>query len=250
MKFSFCSIAFRHSARIEEIIRKISACGYDALEIWEGHLYIWQDKLDGKDLSHIPAVRELLDNHKLKCSMVSSYFAFTEGQKRWDDSFEMAKIYISIAEMLGARLVRAFTGGTGSAEATPEQWAMCVKAFKALCPVAGEKNIKFALETHPKNLTDTVWGCLRLIEEVGSEALAVNFQPGSFPDCDPAELYDRFWGRVVNLHLSSFSDNDGFLRALRERDYRGYAAIEFGRQPLWKFAETEGRYVRSLTAIS
>lgn len=248
MKYSFCSIAFRTNAAIEDIIPGIASFGYDAIEIWEGHAYIWQDRLDGKGLDHIPALKELLDKSGIACSMVSTYFSFTEGERRWDDSFEMAKTYMTIADLLGAPLVRAFTGATGSREATSAQWQACIAAFTELCPIASDKGVKFALETHPNNLTDTVWGCLRLLEEVDSEAMAVNFQPGSFPGQDPFELYQRFWGRAANMHLDSFSKNEPFLRKLHEHGYGGFAAIEFGAEPLWEFAESEGLCIRKLRA--
>ena len=113
------------------------------------------------------------------------------------------------------------------------------------------------METHSRNLTDTVTGTLRLIELVGRPNLKVIFQPSTF---HPDELValEALAPHTVHVHATNSRDGKAstlsegdmdyriILGRLRERSFDGFVSVEwFGEDPAGA-ARREAKFLRSL----
>lgn len=279
MRFSFCTVAFRHDhLTLPEMIEQVAAAGYDGVEIWGNHL---PHQL--KDLSDVERAREALDRTGVECPMVAPYFDLTSSQAKWDQSIEEAKLQITFAEKLGNKLIRAFTGSRGSADVSIEEWEHAAKGIRLISEHAAARGISVALETHPRTLVDNMSATLSFLEKVDRENVKLNLDIYHFWEVhkDPVAVLNAMYSYVShvhakNAHLSiverettphpflhdkqarqefpgivSLKDGDmeymGFLERLAEFNYQGYVSVEwFGDDP--KNALTsELEYLRSAT---
>ena len=83
-----------------------------------------------------------------------------------EQSIEHGLAVLEEARLCRARSIRVFTGKVGSADATGEQWARAARSLQRLCDASREDGILWSVETHARNLMDTVQSTLRLIGAV------------------------------------------------------------------------------------
>ncbi len=121
-------------------------------------------------------------------------------------------------------------------------WQHYVAVTQQLCALCTERDLRYALESHPYRWVCGAVSLLRLMDYVGSPALGVNLDPSHmFPMGDlPHIAAYQLAGRVWHTHVS---DNDGatnahwrpgkgkidwgaFLQALHETGYTGTLSIE------------------------
>ncbi len=258
MKISLCSISFREEP-IEEIISQTAKLGYKGIEIFGEHLRKYLAA--GGELA---SLRELAAGYGLSIPVISPYFNFTGSDEEYRRSFELAKEFIGYAVRLGCPVIRTFVSNVGSARATPRQWKRCISVLREICGIAAQKDIIFALETHPGQLMDSTEMTLRLLREVDASNLKVLldiwhlFNEGGD---DPLGALEKLFPYVVHIHAKNMvrskegakvvslskgdMDYDLFFRRLREKDYKGFISIEwFGDKP-WEAAEHEINYLSS-----
>lgn len=258
MKISLCSISFREQP-LEEVISKTAKLGYEGIEIFGEHI---RDYLTGG--GELASLRELAAGDGLSIAVISPYFNFTGSDEEYRRSFELAKNFIGYAVQLRCPVIRTFVSNVGSVRATPLQWERCISVLKELCGMAVQKDIIFALETHPGQLMDSTEMTLRLLREVDASNLRVLldiwnlFNEGGD---EPLEALERLFPYVVHIHAKNMvrskegakvvylSEGDMdyglFFRRLREKDYQGYISIEwFGDKP-WEAAEHEMNYLKT-----
>ena len=231
---SLCSIAFRNDP-IEDLIPRIAADGYDAVEIFFG-------QLDGKTEAELANIKEIADEHKLEILVIAPYFILTRGQENYDNTLVDAQRYVDYGRALGATKMRTFTDvgptGVGSDVVTPEQRAMCVKGLKVMTAMAPE--MQWVLETHGGTLADTVESILKLIEEVGAPNLKVNFQVSNFVDTGLLQAYDALEKHIDHMHIHNRSPEGGgayvyegtinyekFFKEIQARGYDESLSIEY-----------------------
>ncbi|MCK4591091.1 MAG: sugar phosphate isomerase/epimerase, partial [Candidatus Latescibacteria bacterium] len=179
------------------------------------------------------------------------------------ESIDKAYRCIEYAETLGTPLIRAFVSNVGSAEATESQWNQCVLALKEISATAHTKEIAFAIETHPKQLMDTVQTTLELIGRVNSPGLQVLldiwhlFNEG---EADPIEALHTLYPHTVHIHaknmirhpegnkIAYFEEGDmdypSFFEALKSTDYDRFLSVEWFGEESWTAAEHELSYLR------
>ncbi|HEX5692077.1 MAG TPA: sugar phosphate isomerase/epimerase family protein, partial [Roseiflexaceae bacterium] len=123
-----------------------------------------------------------------------------------------------------------------------QNWEDYVEFVGRACEICESAGVKYALEPHPYRLMRNAASMLRLIDQVGSPALGMNFDPSHlFPMGEISEMVVYEVGdRIFHTHLS---DNDGtsnahwrpgkgkidwreVLRALQAVGYTGVLSIE------------------------
>jgi len=256
IKPSMCSIAWRDEG-IETALAAVAQAGYVGIEIWQPHV---QRHLDEGDT--LASLRALLERHRLTVPMLSGYYDLAQ---RPEESLEALSEHAEQAAALQAPLLRMFTGGGPSAEASPATWDAVIAALEQACDSVAPLGLAIALETHHGNLHDTTTSTLRLLEGVSRPNLVVNldiynlFAIGE----DPREALARLRPHVCMVHLKNGIRQDqsrrlgialaegdmpyaSFLQALADSDYDGYASIEwFGPEPS-QAAITELRYLQTI----
>ncbi len=259
IRTSFCTIAFQKNkwgrdrtveAPLVEILPVVAEAGYDGVEIWGPHVA----DLDEKGLQ---AVESALQADGLAVAMVSPYFDFTTDGDRAAASVAEGRALVPPARRLGSRGIRCFTGRVGSEEATEEQWVRTVACLRDLAD--GAPDLLWALETHDRNLVDTIPAALRLVEEVDRANVRLIFQPGTFPEAymeacralAPVSCHvhatNRAGGGRSGLEAGDM-DYGAVFACLAEADFDGFVSVEWMGEDPAGAARREGPYLKRLAA--
>jgi len=228
------------SLSLEEAIAGTAEAGFEAIELAcaAPHLDVTKAR---QDAEHYAAQ---VQHSGLTVSALSLFSQFTL-ESDLEHQVEEAELYIRLAPLFGTRIIKLTPGSPGSAEATIEHWACLGSALERLDLVAGEVGVRLAVETHMRQLTDTVSGTRRMLEMAPSDrvGVTVDFSNLAFAGDDPAEAIAALGDRVYNTHLKNGSlgqdgswhfhamdtgltDYGAVLPRLREAEYEGYLTIE------------------------
>ena len=184
MRSSLCTIGFQGKNRwdadpvievpIDECLRRVKAWGFEGAEIWYRH--VWKHSPEG-----LNQVRAQLDALGLGAPMISSYYDFTTSDESCEKSVLHAREVLATARRLKIPNIRIFSGPKGSKDVDEAGWNRAAKALQILCDEANP--IGLCLETHPRNLMDTVEGTQRILNMVARKNLGLILQPSTFmPD--------------------------------------------------------------------
>ncbi|MGH7145743.1 MAG: sugar phosphate isomerase/epimerase family protein [Planctomycetota bacterium] len=169
-----------------------------------------------------------------------------------------------IAQELGTPRVRCFVGFVcecSSIDCPPAYWAYNVAGFREVAAALDRFNreqsadLRLCLETHSQSLVDTVAGCRRFLDEVGSDRIDLNLQLeppmlrdgiGSFLDAARA-----LRSRVCHVHtnpetIASDAASLAAYRWLIEDGYREYFSVEG--HPPWPAGKTGAELARERLA--
>ncbi len=209
IRICFCTIAFQRNKwgrdrtverPVARVLPLLADAGYDAVELWAPHV---------TDLGEagLTAVEAALAETGLEPAMVSPYFDFTTSDETAEASLAHGREVLALARRLGGRNVRCFTGKTGSAEATPAQWDRAVRCLRALADAAAGDGIGLALETHSRNLMDTVASARDLVERVARANVGLILQPGTFA-ADPLGATRALAPLARHVHATNRKDGE------------------------------------------
>ncbi|SDD51878.1 Sugar phosphate isomerase/epimerase [Paenibacillus sp. CF095] len=253
MKFSFCTIAWRHrTLKLDDMAYIVSLLGYDGIEIWSKHLSEYEAAL--------PALKKLLSHSKLQVPMITPYFDFTSSKKKWRDSILEAETFIHLANEIDCRIIRCFTGRVGSEFATQREWKSGVEGIQVIADKAAEFNIKIAIETHVNTLADRIESIQKLLKDVNrpNVGLVLDFYNlyENERGMDPLLVIEELYEHTIHVHAKNAEANLGLitpfnyvmekdrailgirnladgdldyraiLNELNRRDYQGYVSIE------------------------
>lgn len=89
-----------------------------------------------------------------------------------------------------------------------QNWRDYVEVMRRCVALCEAADTRYALEPHPYRYMANAAGMLRLIEQVGSEALGMNLDPSHLFPCGeiPQVVVYQLGKRILHCH---FSDNDG-----------------------------------------
>lgn len=271
MKISLCSIGFRKSGYpLAEVIAKVSALGFDGIELWGQHL-------DRQDLDEVASC---LDEHGLHVSMISPYFDLTGSARARAQAISDTDRLVGCAAALDAPLLRVFTGVVGSRDATKEQFDACVSALKEMCDKSAEHGIGLALETHPKTLVDSARECITLLEAVDRPNLKLNLDIYHLWEVhfDPVAVLEWLYDHVAHVHaknanipphshypllhdqqgsqdiigVTPLKDGNmpyrGFLESLKSKGFDRYVSVEWFGPDIEETAASELAYLQEVFA--
>lgn len=242
MRAAMCSIAWRDEA-IEDVAPRVAAAGYAGIEVWGPHV----DRLIAEG-GRVEALAQQLRDLGLEVPMVSAYFDLVDDL---EGSLATADRVLGYCRALDAPLLRVFTGGGNSAEASIGVWRAVVAGLQRMGAMAAAVGVTLALETHDGHLHDTTDSTLRLIRQANVPHLAVNLDICNLyaRGEDPVAALKRLEPYVRILHLKNVRCEGGrwqsglpledgamdyqtFLAALADSRYDGYVSVEwFGPAP-------------------
>jgi sugar phosphate isomerase/epimerase len=204
-------------------------------------------QLDGTELTsyYFPAepTPEYLRHLKQLCfrlgldvsgTAVGNDFCHPPGAKR-DAEIQNVKRWVDYAEILGAPVIRIFSGhphGTSAEEAHK----LAVEAIEECCQYSGQHGVFLALENHG-GLTTTAEGILSLVRDVKSPWFGVNLDTGNFQSSDPYAEIAQLAPYAINVQVKvsihpaggtrQHADFRRLARIVADAGYRGYIVLEF-----------------------
>jgi sugar phosphate isomerase/epimerase len=192
--------------------------------------------LEGTELTSYyfpqPVTREYLCTLKQLCFKLG---LLPPGSKR-DEQLAHVKRWVDHAVLLGAPVIRIFSGG--ASEQVPEEQArrLAIEAIEECCQYAGEHGVMLALENHG-GLTSTAQGMLELVRAVRSPWFGVNLDTGNFHGSDVYAELALLAPYAVNVQVKVVvqqgsgprepADFRRLAHLLRDAGYRGYIVLEF-----------------------
>ena len=228
MKFGACVWPFQWEPPYETAIRRIAGLGFRAVE-----LIAWDRQAldDYYTPQRIQALRRLLADEGLELSEFVSTppgMASPDASAR-DGAVEHFKRLVEVGVELGAKLVNTVAPTPFEAQFPRitqkhlmqewgmdfapgldwrRNWADYVEVVRRFCAICEDAGVRYALEPHPYRWMRNAASMMRLIDQVGSPALGMNFDPSHlFPMGEMSEMVIYEVGdRVFHTH---FSDNDG-----------------------------------------
>jgi sugar phosphate isomerase/epimerase len=197
-----------YEARLDELLGRIRALGFEAVDVWGAHL-----SPDWATADHIAAARGLIDRHGLRVATYATWVGPTNVERACD-----------LALALGTGLI----GGGISGE--PSE----------LAPVLRERGVQIGIENHPERTPDEV---LAKIEQ-GGGTLGATVDTGwwATQGYDAARAIEELGEHVLHVHLKDVLASgaphetcrwgDGVVpieacvRALRRAGYTGALTVE------------------------
>jgi sugar phosphate isomerase/epimerase len=166
---------------------------------------------------------------------VGNDFCHPAGEER-EKQIRLVKQWVDRAELLGAPVIRIFSGQPRGGQSEADAHRLSVEAIEQCCAYAGEHGVFLALENHG-GLTTTVEGLLRLIGDVKSEWFGVNLDTGNFHSADPYADLARIAPYAVNVQVKVSMNPGGgkkepadyrrLATILSDSGYRGYIVLEY-----------------------
>jgi sugar phosphate isomerase/epimerase len=228
MKFGACVWPFQWDPPYDAAIRRIAGLGFRAVE-----LIAWNRQTLDEYYTpqRIQALRQLLADEGLELSEFVSTppgMASPDRQAR-ERAIEHFKRQVEVGAELGAKLINSVAPTPfelplpritqkhlmqeWGIDYPPEldwrqNWADYVELVQRYCAICEDAGVRYALEPHPYRLMRNAASMMRLIDQVASPALGMNFDPSHlFPMGEISEMVIYEVGdRIFHTHLS---DNDG-----------------------------------------
>jgi len=196
IRAGLCSVTFRQLAA-EEVAARAAAAGLEVIE-WGGDVHV-----PPGDAERARQVGEATTDAGLAVCSYGSYFRA--------GADESLTAILDSAEALGADRVRIWAGRTGSADASPQQYAQIVARLRDAVAEASERDIALALEFHRRTLADTPAATLRLLADV--PGLSTYWQPTvDAPDELALTEYRQVAAHTSAVHVFSWWPFDTRLR--------------------------------------
>ena len=166
---------------------------------------------------------------------IANDFCHPPGEER-DRQLDHTRQWVDHAALLGAPVIRIYSGRTRGDQTVEEAHKLAVAGFEEACDYAGRQGVFLALENHG-GLTATADGMLRLVRDVKSEWFGVNLDTGNFHSEDIYGDLAKLAPYAVNVQVKVVvSGPDGkkaptdfarLAKIMTEAGYRGYIVLEY-----------------------
>ncbi|MDZ4819914.1 MAG: sugar phosphate isomerase/epimerase family protein [Planctomycetota bacterium] len=210
-------------------------------------------QLDGTELTSYYFAPDVSDDdlRKLKAecfrlgldvsgTAIGNNFCLPPGEER-DKQIANAKRWIERAAVLGAPVIRIFSGNAGPGQDVAAAHKLAVQGMEECCEYAGKHGVYLALENHG-GLTATAQGMLKLVHDVKSPWFGVNLDSGNFHGNDAYGDLRQIAPYALNVQVKVLIKYDGGKRKvpsdfkrlagiLKESGYRGYVVLEYEESP-------------------
>jgi len=257
---SYAGLWGQHALDLHTFIRKAAALGYPAVELMgkRPHLSILDTPEDELD-----RIRETAAECRIEIATIAGYTDFTADRAHGEVPLvEVQVAYVRelarMAQQLGGKVVRIFTGYTTSAEAPQDDWDRCVHAVRECAEAADEFGVTIGVQNHHD--VGVGWrSYLEFLADVGHPNCRAMFDPWA-PALHGDELYEcaralaphmvqttladyvrleryRYVAALVNYEPQTpmvravplgegFVRLDSFFTGLRDGGFDGYVAYE------------------------
>jgi sugar phosphate isomerase/epimerase len=240
-KFSLAAYSYRNLLSGKEpkltLVDFIADCAAMGLEGTELTSYYFPN----------PATPDYLRRLKHECfrqgldvsgTAVGNDFCHPPGAQR-DEQLASVKRWIDNAELLGAPVIRVFSGKPHGDQTPAQAHKLAVAALEECCDYAGQHGVFLALENHG-GLTTVIDDLLKLVRDVRSPWFGVNLDSGNFQGCSSAEEAYADMVKMAPYALNvqvkvtialrgekAPSDFRRLAKIMAAAGYRGYIVLEY-----------------------
>ena len=236
-KFSLAGYSYRDllsgnspKMTLEEFITDCATMGLEGTELTS---YYFPRKLTPEYLRKVKHHAFLL-GLDISGTSVGNDFCQPDGEKL-KAQIRLTKQWIDHAEIMGAPVIRVFSGSRKGSQTEEEARRVAVEAMEECCDYAGQHGVHLALENHG-GLTAQVDSMLELIRAVKSPWFGVNFDSGNFGGADPYGDLAKIAPYTINTHIKvsmsvagkrTQADYRRLAKILTDAGYRGYVSLEY-----------------------
>ena len=163
-RMGLVSISFRsHTPR--EILEAMRRAGLTCIE-WGSDVHA-----PCRDTAALRAIASLQEEYGIACSSYGTYFRLgvTPPSELSD--------YIAAAGLLGTRTLRLWCGEKRGADMSGEERAALLAECRRAAALAEDRGVTLAMECHMQTLTEDPRDAAWLVEEIGSPAFRLYWQP-------------------------------------------------------------------------
>jgi sugar phosphate isomerase/epimerase len=147
---SYAGLWGQHSLDLLSFIARAADLGYSAVELMGKRPHL--STLDWSE-SELRGIKECASVHRIEIATLAGYTDFTVGKRSLEVPFgEMQVAYVRdlarMAQYLGARIVRVFTGYTTEDASYMDDWSRCVRCIRECSAIASDFGIILGLQNH------------------------------------------------------------------------------------------------------
>jgi sugar phosphate isomerase/epimerase len=256
---SYAGLWGQHRLGVVPFLEKAASLGYRAVELMGKRPHV--SVLDATD-DDLCEIRRAAARLGIEIATVAGYTNFTLGRDTEIPSVEIQVAYVrSLAQMaqkLGAKIVRVFTGYSTEPEGIARDWDLCVRAVRECAEAAGQCGVTLGVQNH-HDVGVGVDAYVEFLDDVGHPNCRAMFDPWApalhgedlracarrlaprmvqTTQADYVRLprfvyqpglinYRRLDDQVRAVPLGEgFQDLAGFFAGLREGGFDGYVAYE------------------------
>jgi sugar phosphate isomerase/epimerase len=256
---SYAGLWGQHALDLREFLWKAAELGYEAVELMGKRPHL---SLVDYGLAELEELHAVAAEAGVQIATIAGYTDFTLGAGTETPSVEIQIAYVrrlaEMAQLLGAKVVRVFTGYTTQPEHYVRDWDTCVKSLRECAAVVSDYGVVLGVQNH-HDVGVGLDSYVELLEEIDHSDCRAMFDPWSVA-LQGEDLYTaakRLAPRMVQTTLADyvrlprfayqpglvnyrsldamvravplgdgFLDLEGFLRGLREGGFGGYVAYE------------------------
>lgn len=206
MKYSLCTISFRHQLiSFTDIVQFAYENGFEGIELWGTHaqnLYVQERETTERELN-------FLKDKNLEITMISDYLDISLSAD-FEKTMGKCEQLVMLANWFNTNKIRTFAGQKGSVDFSKQERQEYVKRIHKICDLFAQHDMYVLLETHPNTLTDTLPSTLELLEEVDHPNLKINldflhiWESGA----DPIDSFHRLRPWIQHYHFKNISSAD------------------------------------------
>jgi sugar phosphate isomerase/epimerase len=171
----------------------------------------------------------------ISSTAVGNNFCLPPGDAR-DEQIASVKRWIEHAAVLGAPIIRIFSGRVGKDQTPEEAHRLAVEAMEQCCEYAGQHGIFLGLENHG-GLTSTADGMLALIRDVQSPWFGAWMDTGNFHSEDVYGELEQIAPYTIHAQVKVVTSSPGqgqkptdyqrLAKILGDVGYRGWICLEY-----------------------
>lgn len=220
-------------------------------------------KVGGIDIiaDHLPKTdrQSLIDYKKMAADLQLTIACLSPGnnfgkpkQEERDQEVEAIKRWLDAGFILGAPVLRIFSGWPEPYEDREKLWPKMADCIRACEQPAKEAGIVLAIEPHNDGgFLPTAVDTLRLIKEINSEWVRINLDTGNYHDPDNYKAIEDTIGYAPHIHAKVHHisedgkamefDYERIFSIFKKAQYRGFVSLEFEGQDMHK--QDELKYI-------
>jgi sugar phosphate isomerase/epimerase len=171
----------------------------------------------------------------ISSTAVGNNFCQPPGAER-DKQIAHVKAWVDHATLLGAPVIRIFSGSKGKNQTPEEAHRLAVEAIEECADYAGTKGVYLGLENHG-GLTHTAESMLKIVRDVKSPWFAAWMDTGNFHERDPYAELEAIAPYTLHVQVKVVTrlkngprepmDFKRLAKILKGAGYRGWICLEY-----------------------